>query len=118
MIRFAEAGAAERVKVLDGVTVSDVAVAALPAVLVMVRGPVAAPEGIRTPSDEAVKLCSGRAIEPPPSAGMLTWGDAPKLPPLMVTRVPTAPDCGVKVVMVGVESPIATVKPLGMVASS
>jgi hypothetical protein len=44
---------------------------------------------------------------------MVTWGADPRLLPLIVTIVPTAPDCGAKLVIEGPAGPVGLVGPEG-----
>lgn len=101
--------------VLAALTVKgDAVVAPPPALAATVMGPVTAPEGITTLTDEAEMLCSGSPMEAPFRPGMLTCGAAPKFLPLIVTIAPTVPDCGAKLVIVG--PALETVNPVVSVA--
>jgi hypothetical protein len=60
------------VNVLEAFTVNGDAVVALAPVFATVIGPVAAPDGITTPTDDADWLCSGREIGLPLRPGILT----------------------------------------------
>ena len=102
-IRVAVAGDAVRLKVFEAVTENADAVIADNPDDVTVMGPVTAPEAIRKLTAVADMLCNGIVIEPPLRPLILTCSAEPKLLPLIVTSVPTGPDCGVKPVIVGPE---------------
>ena len=86
-------------------TVKGVADTAVPVGVVTVMGPVTAPDGMTTVRIDADMLWSGSAIVPPISAGMVTCGVTPRLDPFIVTMAPIGPDCGAKLVIVGLVDP-------------
>ena len=104
-MRFANPGEADRLNVVEGVTLN--AEPELPAapLLLTVIAPVAVPSPTTKVMVPEAELTTGCAIAPPPCCGSDTPGDDPKLIPVMVTEVPMGPDLGLKSEMRGAEAP-------------
>lgn len=98
-------GATATEKLDAAVMVSATVEVALCVPTVTVSGPVAAPAGMTKAMLVAVKLVIGAEIVPPPCWFKVTVGPPPlgvvKLVPVTLTGVPTGPDCGMKLLMVG-----------------
>lgn len=69
--------------------------------IVTVTGPVVAPEGTTTVMLVVLQLVAVPA-ETPLNVTLLTFWDGPKFEPAMVTEVPTGPDVGFRLAIVGV----------------
>ena len=104
-IRFAKPGAADRVKLVEGMTVNGWALMAVPLFTKIEKGPVVAPAGTVKVRLVAETVPTGAEIVPPPCLAILTCALVPargaRFVPVTVTRLPMEIDGGVKLVIVG-----------------
>jgi len=104
VIRFALAGDAESVKLLEGTMVSVPEEVTFAPASDAVRVPVAAPAGMTKVRLVAVALAIGAESVPPACAARATEADVlpeTRFVPVTVTLVPIEPDVGVKLLIVG-----------------
>ncbi len=98
---------------MRGATRKSVALVAVPAGLATPRRPVVAPAGTTTRSEVADTIVTGLALRLPPALVKVTPVTLARLVPLRVTRAPSAPTAGLKLLRVGA---LMTTNGAGLVA--